>query len=220
MRDLPTRVSCVVFDCDGVLVDTEPIWAASEHEVIAGYGARLDHEHRKLLLGSSWDDSLVVLAGVAGTDDVDELGRRLLTIAQRRLRTETVPLPGARDVLQALAGRVPCGVGSNARPDNLRIELECAGLAQYADVMISGDEVAQPKPAPDVYLEVCHRLGADPTQALGVEDSPPGAHALIAAGTPTVVIPTLPDAPIEHDWRFDSLEQLVDWARTVEPLGR
>ncbi|WP_052462303.1 HAD family hydrolase [Nigerium massiliense] len=217
MTELPARVSAVIFDCDGVLVNTEPLWEEAEEELLARYGSALEPGDRAAVLGSPWDFSIRLLAQRAGVSDLDTFGDELREIAVAKLR-HTRPLPGAVEVLTALHGRVPLGIGSNATVANLRLELEAAGLYDLADTVVSCEEVEHAKPAADVYLEVCRRLGADPATAIGVEDSANGALALRAAGIPVIAVPTIADQVIDHDWQIGSLEQIVDWAHTVQPL--
>jgi HAD superfamily hydrolase (TIGR01509 family) len=109
------------------------------------------------------------------------------------------PRPGAIELVDALiAAGIPVGVASNSSREFLDRVLRTAGVAERFAVTVAGDEVAHPKPAPDIYLEACRRLGAEPADSVGLEDSPTGAAAAKAAGLTVVGVPYIADMTIEH----------------------
>ena len=105
---------------------------------------------------------------------------------------EATAFPGAERLVVELRGRVPIAVASNTPERLVRGALACAGLDRYFDVVVTGDQVAEPKPSPDVYLRACELLGADPARSIGLEDSPTGLAAVRAAGMYSIGIPSFP----------------------------
>ena len=99
------------------------------------------------------------------------------------------PRPGAIDLVVRLRGRVPLGIASNTALSLVRLALASAPFGDAFDSVVSADEVARPKPAPDVYLETCRRLAVEPAEAIGLEDSTSGIAAAKAAGLTVIVVP-------------------------------
>ena len=135
----------------------------------------------------------------------EELGAELLELAERRLLTEAVAFPGAAELVAETRALVPVAVASNTPGRLLRGALACAGLDGAFGAVVAGDEVAEPKPSPDVYLRACELLGADPATSIALEDSPVGAAAARAAGMYVIGIPSLPGIVLEADLLAASL---------------
>ena len=115
------------------------------------------------------------------------------------------PRPGAPELVEALAGRRRLGVASNSPRKWVESVLESAGLADRFEVVVTSEDVAEPKPAPDVYLRAAELLGSPASEAVALEDSPPGAAAARAAGMYVIAVPYFPDLPLEADLVVDSL---------------
>lgn len=115
------------------------------------------------------------------------------------LEASVDPLPGAVALVEDLRGRCPVGVASNSPSPLLRAALAATDLDGVFDVVVAADDVPRAKPAPDIYLEACRRLGAVPSQAVALEDSPTGVAAARAAGLYVIGIPFLPDVALEAD---------------------
>ncbi len=119
-------------------------------------------------------------------------------------------------VRRARAAGIPIAVASNSPREIVDLALRGAGLDGLFHASIAADEITNPKPAPDLYLEACRRLGVDPLHTLAFEDSAKGLQSAVAAGLRTVGIPSLASQPLAADWVWPSLDHaaLVAWART------
>jgi HAD superfamily hydrolase (TIGR01509 family) len=193
------RPSAVVFDNDGLLLDTEQAWTRAEVALFERHGGTFTDEHKRDMIGSSHTVAAAKLERM-----LHQPGRGLELIAELHdlVMDEALhdiePRPGAPELVAALreAG-IPIAVASNSPRDFLDRVLATSGMAGRFGVTVAGDEVEHPKPAPDIYLAACAALGADPASAVGLEDSPTGAAAAQAAGLTVVGVPYLPDMAIE-----------------------
>jgi len=176
----------VVFDCDGVLIDSEPIANAVLADSLAeeiGYRITAEESHCRFtgMIFGQIEDQLRTETGVSFPDGW--VGRHFETLFAR-YRTELKAMDGVHDLVEALDGRgIPWGVASQSPPDYLELVLDLIGLGERARGRVaSAKEVALPKPAPDVYLVACERISRDPSRVAVIEDSPTGARAGVAAG--------------------------------------
>ena len=128
----------------------------------------------------------------------EPLGQELLELVERRLLEEAVAFPGAEDLVRELKGRVPIAVASNTPERLVRGALACAGLAESFEVVVTADQVPEPKPSPDAYLRACELLGAAPSRSIGLEDSPTGVAAARAAGMFVIGIPSFPGVLLDE----------------------
>jgi HAD superfamily hydrolase (TIGR01509 family) len=195
---LASPPQAVVFDNDGLLLDTERAWTRAEEALFTHHGAAFTMEHKRDLIGSSH----TVAAGKLEVM-LDRPGEGLVLMAELHDRVmaeathDVQPRPGAVALVDALlAAGIPVAVASNSPRAFLDLVLETSGMASRFAVTVAGDEVAHPKPAPDIYLEACRRLHADPAASVGLEDSPTGAQAAKAAGLTVIGVPYLPDMEI------------------------
>ena len=205
----------VVFDLDGVLLDSEAAWTRAETRLFARYERTYGPEEKRLLIGGSLEETageLERLLDRPGTSD--GLLRELLELAAEEFAGPVEPMPGAFELVGELrrAGH-PMAVASNSQRRLVDLALAGSGLGEVFDVVVAGDEVANPKPAPDLYLEACRRLDTPPDQAVAIEDSPRGAAAARAAGLFVIGIPYLPELELDADLLTGSLED--DRARAV-----
>jgi beta-phosphoglucomutase-like phosphatase (HAD superfamily) len=130
-------------------------------------------------------------------------------------------MPGALDLIAELRGRRPLAVASNSHRHLVDLAVGGSNLADAFDAIVASDEVPRPKPAPDLYLEACRRLGSSPEATVAIEDSPPGAAAARAAGLFVIGILYLPDLPVEADVTGRSLaDPAVRTALDCHPLER
>ncbi len=191
-------IAAVVFDLDGVLVDSEQVWAAARKEVAREHGGTWTNDATLAMMGMSspeWSRYMRAKLHVKLTEQeiADEVVRRL-----EHLYRERLPLmPGAREAVARLARRWPLGLASSANRSIFELVLELAGLDDCFAATVSAEEVAHGKPAPDVYLAAARRLGASPQECVAVEDSTNGLRAAASAGMLLVAYPNreFPPAP-------------------------
>lgn len=186
--------AAVIFDHDGLTLDTEQAWTRAETTLFASYGRRFTAGHKRDLLGSSREvaagklERILALPG-RGPGLMDELHDRVMAEVVRG----APPMPGARELVAELRARgVPVGLASNASREFVDHALGHAGMAGAFDVTVAGDEVTAPKPAPDVYLAAARALAAEPAGCVALEDSATGVAAARAAGMLVIGVPSLP----------------------------
>ncbi len=189
----------VVFDLDGVLIQSEEVWHAVREEYVRERGGRYDAEVQRALMGMSsteWSQYLHESAGVPDEPAAinDEVVRRMLDAYRAHLPL----IRGAADAVRRLARRFPLGLASSSNRPVIDTVLDAAGLAECFAATVSSEEVRRGKPAPDVYLEAARRLGVDATRCAAIEDSHSGIRAAKAAGMWVVAIPN-PSYPPDDD---------------------
>lgn len=195
---IPTRPEAVVFDCDGLLLDTETAWTRAETTLFERHGSTFTMDHKRDLIGSSHSVAaakLEVMLGLPGQGEalINELHDLVMVEATH----DVEPRPGAVALVDALlAADVPIAVASNSPRAFLDSVLTTAGVHDRFVHTVAGDEVENPKPHPDIYLEACRRLRADPEKSVALEDSPTGAQAAQAAGLHVIGVPYIPDMEI------------------------
>ena len=220
-RALPDRVSAIVFDCDGLLLDTEPAWTIGETAVFAENGFDFGPEQKRLVIGKSISESTGLMADYFGRPGAGpELVDRLLEVVEEQLLLGVTPMPGVVTLLDAIGDRVAIAVASNSHRRFLDVSLEGSGLASRFAVAVSSDDVERPKPHPDVYLEAFARLGADPARGVALEDSETGIASAMASGAFVITVPSLPGGNPEGDVVVASLEDpaVIEWGCTVQPI--
>ncbi|MEO3997292.1 HAD family hydrolase [Mesorhizobium sp. CAU 1732] len=176
------QLPLVIFDCDGVLVDSEPISIAVLREVIASEGYEVDEETAyRLFLGRSMTTISTTLAEQFGLNFTEQ---HLAVIRQQlfeRFRADLKAIDGIRDALLALPN--PRCVASSSKPERIRFSLEVCGLLDLLEPNIySATMVKNGKPAPDLFLHAASQMGAHPQDCVVIEDSPAGIEAAKAAG--------------------------------------
>ena len=135
---------------------------------------------------------------------------------ERRLLEESEAFPGAAELVDELRGRVRVAVASNTPHRLVAGALASAGLAHVFEVVVTGDQVAEPKPSPDVYLRACELLRAPPARSIGLEDSPTGVAAVRAAGLFAIGIPSFPGVVLDA---ADLVSESLSDARVRSALG-
>jgi HAD superfamily hydrolase (TIGR01509 family) len=213
------RIEAVVFDNDGLLLDTEEAWTRAETALFERYGRAFTPEHKRELIGTSPTATaakLSVMLEMPGRGP--ELMAELHDIVMQETLGDIPPRPGALDLLEAVrAAGLPVAVASNSRRAFVERVLSGAGLLNgHFDVVVTSDDVENPKPAPDLYLAACAALGAEPERSAALEDSATGVAAARAAGMFVIAVPYFPDHPI--DGASLTVESLAD-PRGVEALG-
>ncbi len=201
----------VVFDCDGLLIDSEVRWAAAERRVVEGRGGAWLPELREQMVGGSGDHTARCIAEWLGLPETaaPDILREVYTGYLAVLAELGVePMQGAHSVVSAIAGRLPIAVASNTREETVRATLAASGLPAVFDLVVTPGDGRRPKPAPDVYLAACEALGVAPGDAVAFEDSPPGAAAARAAGMFVIAVPSDGIHTLEADLVLGSLLDL------------
>ncbi|HEX3752110.1 MAG TPA: HAD family phosphatase [Streptosporangiaceae bacterium] len=191
-------IEAVVFDLDGVLIDSEPVWEHVRRGLVAGYGGRWPDDAQQRLMGMSTQEWARYLGEDLGIGlPPDQVARLVIRAMAGQYQHHLPLLPGAVDAVRRMAGRWPLGLASSSPPALIHTVLTTAGIAPLVTVSISTEQVAQGKPAPDVYLAVASQLGVAPERAVAVEDSSNGLRSAAAAGLRVVAVPRpeYPPAP-------------------------
>jgi HAD superfamily hydrolase (TIGR01509 family) len=188
----------VVFDCDGLLLETEIGWSRAESTLFGRYGRDYGADDKRLTIGKSLPEAARIFAGILpAAPPPDQLLQELIDLALAEFEQGVQPMPGAIDLVEELHGTRPLAVATNSFRTILEVALDRSGLRERFDVLVAGDEVPNPKPAPDIYLEACLRLAVDPSDAVALEDSPSGVSAAKSAGLFVIGVPYLKDLPLE-----------------------
>jgi len=194
------RFEAVIFDNDGLLLDTEEAWTRAEKDLFGRYGREFTPQHKRDILGNS---KHVAAAKLERMLDRPGDGERLMAELDELVMEETlhgIPVrPGALELLAALrAHGMPVGLASNSLRPFVERVLAVAGVAETRfDVLVTQEDAEHPKPAPDLYLAACAALGADPARSAALEDSPPGVASARAAGMFVIAVPYFEDHQLD-----------------------
>ena len=183
-------IEAVVFDLDGVLVDSEPVWEQVRRQVVAEHGGHWAPDAQQRLMGMSTGEWARYLGQDLGVGLPPETIAAEVIDQMKARYAEHVPfLPGAVGAVRRLAARWPLGLASSSPPVLIDTILDGAGLRECFAVAMSTEEVAHGKPAPDIYLAVTGRLGRPPRRCAAVEDSANGLRSAAAAGLQVIAVP-------------------------------
>jgi HAD superfamily hydrolase (TIGR01509 family) len=192
-------IEAVVFDLDGVLVDSEPVWEQVRRQVVAEHSGRWAPDAQQRLMGMSTAEWASYLSTDLGVGLPPETVATLVIERMRARYAGHVPLlPGAVDAVRRLAARWPLGLASSSPPVLIDTVLEHANMQMYFAAALSTEQVAKGKPAPDIYLAVADRLGCRPDRCVAVEDSTNGVRSAAAARFQVIAAPR-PEYPVEPD---------------------
>jgi len=197
----PAFPDAVVFDNDGLLLDTESVWTRAEEDLFERRGTEFTPADKRELVGTSAEIAGGVLERRLGEPGrAAELIEELNVLVVAELEHGVEAMIGARELLERLRERgTPIGLVSNSPLRFVRRSIEIVGLADHFDVVLSAHEVAAPKPAPDPYLEACRRLDVEPgPSVVALEDSPTGVAAAIAAGLTVIGVPSIEGIALEE----------------------
>ncbi|ROO50787.1 HAD superfamily hydrolase (TIGR01509 family) [Micromonospora sp. Llam0] len=193
-RGCPHPPGPVIFDCDGTLVATEGLWDGAYTILFDRYQTMLSRPDRHRLVGLTLGDLGREISRLIGQPHRHrELATEVLDLVSNNLGRGVAAMPGAVELVTALARTRPIGVASNTLRSAVVEYLTQIGIGRLVDVVVCSDDVAAPKPAPDVYLTACARLGFNPGAAVAIEDSAAGAHAAHTAGLYVIGVPSQPD---------------------------
>jgi HAD superfamily hydrolase (TIGR01509 family) len=182
----------VVFDLDGVIVDSEQVWdevrQAYTHEV----GGTFTEAATRAMMGMSspeWSRYMSESLGVPGTPE--EINAAIVERMLERYGASPPLIPGAVEAVRRIGARWPLAIASSSNPELIEVVLRAAGIDSLFEAAVSSEEVARGKPAPDVYLETARRLGVDPGRCAAIEDSHAGIRSAKSAGMLVVAVPNL-----------------------------
>jgi HAD superfamily hydrolase (TIGR01509 family) len=183
-------IDAVVFDLDGVLIDSEERWDAARRAVVAAAGRPYPEEATRAMQGMSAPEWEAYLHDELGVPDPPEaIGRAVVDAMAAGYRAALPLLPDAVEAVRRLAARWPLAVASSANAELIELALTLAGVRECFAATVSSEEVPRGKPAPDVYLEAARRLGVAPERCVAIEDSSNGLRSAAAAGMTVIAVP-------------------------------
>jgi HAD superfamily hydrolase (TIGR01509 family) len=183
-------IEAVVFDLDGVIVDSEQVWDEVRVQYTGEAGGTYTPSATRDMMGMSsleWSRYMAESLGVPGTPE--EINAAVVERMLARYGQAPPLIPGAVEAVTRVAERWPLAIASSSNPELIEVVLRSSGLAALIQVVVSSQEVARGKPTPDVYLEAARRLGVDATCCAAVEDSHNGLRSARAAGMRVVAVP-------------------------------
>jgi HAD superfamily hydrolase (TIGR01509 family) len=209
------QIDAVIFDLDGVLVDTEHVWDDARKELARERGRPWPEDASRAMMGMSsleWSRYMHEVVGLP--EPPEQISAEVVRRLQDIYRRELPMFDGAVSAVERLAKHWPLGLASSSNRELIDLVLELAGLAGYFKATVSSEEVPRGKPAPDVYLEAARRLGVDPKRCAAVEDSENGIRSAKAAGVrvlaiPNALYPPAAEALALADDVLGSLEELT-----------
>jgi HAD superfamily hydrolase (TIGR01509 family) len=183
-------IGAVVFDLDGVIIDSEQLWDEVREGVARERGGRWSEQAQADMMGMSSTEWSRYMHEVVGLPEPpEEINREVVRRMLARYSEQLPLIEGAVEAVKRLAAHWPLGVASSSNRELIDHVLELSGLAPFFKVTVSSEEVERGKPAPDVYLEAAHRLGVEPSHCAAIEDSASGIRSGHAAGMHVVAIP-------------------------------
>ncbi|MEA2423243.1 MAG: hypothetical protein QOF55_2342 [Thermoleophilaceae bacterium] len=208
-------IEAVVFDLDGILVQSEELWDAARRELAAEHDVDWPDDATDAMMGmSSKEWSRYVHDEVGVPDPPEEINRRVLEWVEERYRTDLPWIKGAQDAVRRMAAAFPLGLATSSNREIIDLVVEVGGFEDLFEVTVSSEEVERGKPAPDVYLEAAKRMGVDPARTAAVEDSTNGLLAAHNAGMRVIAIPNDAHPPAQRgldvaDVVLNSIEDLT-----------
>lgn len=212
----PGDYAAIIFDLDGVLLDSEPIHYQMARQVLADDGLDLEEATYRTYTGMSleatWRDLVVRLRLPRPAEHYQS---RYLDAVTRALEHPIDPAPGATALIEWLRRRgIPIGLASSSKQVWVEASLRAIGLEGVFDAVVSADQVAGAKPDPELYVLAAHRLGVSPGRCLAIEDSLPGVRSARAAGMDVVAVRT----PLNQTYPFDEATAVVPSLAALLPI--
>jgi len=192
-------IRAVIFDMDGVIVDSEPVWNRSRVELAGAHGRSWSEELQRACMGRSTEEWAEIMRErvplqMTAAEVMAEMRERMLSAYRAHLPV----LPGAVEAVHRMAGAFAVAMASGSMTALIEHVLRATGLDHAISVVVLGDTIPRGKPAPDIYLEAARRLGVPPGDCVGVEDSSNGLRSLRAAGMRAVAVPS-PGYPLSEE---------------------
>ena len=211
---LSGRYRAVIFDMDGLLLDTETLWHEAEVELFRRHGAEFTWDDKITVIGTSYDFTARYFADRLGRphDEGAALVDEMVALMHERVRRQVDARPGAVELVEGLRAMdgMRLGLASNSPRFLVDDALATAGLVGIFETIVTPADVEHAKPAPDIYLRACEDLGVDPSEALALEDSASGVTAAKAAGLYTIAVPQFAETDVSAaDRVIGSLEELL-----------
>jgi HAD superfamily hydrolase (TIGR01509 family) len=191
--------AAVVFDMDGILIETEPIWDRVRRRMASEDGLAWPESSTPVMMGLStqeWAEHMTGVIGIRGTWE-EVAGRTIAGMAGEYASGGLPVLPGAVEAVRRMAALAPTAIASSSPRRLIDLVVERLGLSDALSVTVSTEEVARGKPFPDGYLRACELLGVEPTGTVAVEDSTNGVRSAHAAGMAVVCVPPAFHPPAE-----------------------
>ncbi len=212
------RVRGIVFDLDGVLVDTEPLYLQAVNETLAlDNVAPMSDEENRVLLGTSIEETWRRVVRMRGlTHPLPYYLDRYNGMVDRVMRRGLRPQPGVVRLLDAAKARsIKSAVATSALRSWVDLKLGIIGLQEAFEAVVCGDEIERTKPAPDIYLRAVERLGLTPDRCIAIEDSPIGIEAAVTAGLYTIAVRTPSTEGMDISRAHRILNSLEDFDLTL-----
>jgi HAD superfamily hydrolase (TIGR01509 family) len=184
-------MNALIFDMDGLMIDTERLYFETEREMARGFGREVKDETLWKMMGRSPVESLSVFAEDLGLAvPALELARMREEKMAEKMKVDLAPMRGLREIIDAFSGRLKLAIATGSPRRLMDIALEGLGIREKFEVLQTSEEIAHGKPHPDIYLRTAERLGCAPGECIVLEDSGNGARAGVAAGCYTIAIPS------------------------------
>lgn len=207
-------IAAVIFDLDGVLLDSEGVWNAARRDVALGHGGTWPADAQRTMMGMSSTEWSEYMHDALGVELTPSRISETVVARLQSLYDEHLPLiDGASETVIGFADQWPLGVASSANRSIIDLVLRLAELESYFKITVSSEEVAHGKPAPDVYLEAARRLSAAPMGCVAIEDSSNGIRSAAAAGMTVIAVPNSEFPPAD-----DALALADDVASSLREL--
>jgi HAD superfamily hydrolase (TIGR01509 family) len=202
----------IVFDMDGVIVESEQVWDEVRQVYVEENGGQWSETASRDQMGMStpeWSAYLVEQLGVPGPPE--DVAEAVIARVTEQLGDEPPLIDGAVEAVRTVAARWTVGLASSSPPQLIAAVLAAAGIADLFAATVSSEEVPRGKPAPDVYLEACRQIGVDPARAAAIEDSSNGIRSAAAAGLAVIAVPNRAFPPAD--------DALAMAARVLDDVG-
>lgn len=214
------RIQAVIFDLDGLMIDSEPLSKVAWKLLLAEYDQELSDEEFRSTIGLDSLATSSLLKGLKGLDeDVERLDEEIERIRLEIIQTEAEAVDGLEELIRILVERgLKIGVASNSPIDYVEAALKAINLRNHFPCVMGVDQVVEGKPEPDLYLGVAKCLSVDPVDCLAIEDSPSGMRSALAAGMRCVVVPNHDLRAADFAGAYACFESLLDLTAAIDEL--